>query len=880
MLAEHTLPPVASNNQTFGREQFIDSIVAGLTRGVHVSISGVKGIGTTTILTAVFEALMARGDQPVRLHATETQRSFGSLDPLISGVASDDRFNALSAAIGFRSERQTHRPLLIIDDAQFVDEESAQLLTQLALAGHVVLVMGWRTGLTLPSSFARLAMATETHQLLIGPLDESASSALMEQMLAGRIERGTLHQLIRASEGNPSVLHALVKGSIAANTLVLSRETWRLVGDLTCTPAIAAIVRHRIAQLSPEQLEAVELIALAQGLTLDTASTMFAESDLESLERLEMISVTPGDRSDWIDVAAPMDAIVLRDELGVLRRRRLYRTLAESSAGESDGGEMRSILWHVRGGVSMETEPLMAAARQAFDRSELLIASELAIAAYQASGDIEAAILSLRYLAHSGRQRQASELASEAMGRTSDSFERAAILMCLLEEAWWFGEDTQAIFDSFDKDLVESLGEWEALLAAQRTTFAVLDGDLDAAELSNQLVNSELPAVRLIAGVAAAQLASLRNDANRGLTLGETLRQEASQPDLDHRAALLTNPGIHVVGLIGAMVSAGLLEPARAAAVEIHRIVAQGTGLRARAWAASLLGQVLIQIGDYRSAAAWLVEAEALWTDCELPGPAAWSAGGRATCLANLGEVAAAREAIQRCEAYNRRGFRSFDVLLPVAHTWIATLDRDVEAARVCAHEAVEVANRSGATSQIFAMAHELSRLGQREATHLAVGYASTPTSDLGKAQLGFARSWLDDDAAGLEAAGELWARIGAPIHAAEAFTLAANLHRHAKATSDAARLEGRAGEMLIASDPARTPILQGRRSSGPLTPRLYEVAELACQGLRAAEIATKLSINERSVESHIQRIYLRLGVTSRSELIAKMETLAAQPSR
>jgi DNA-binding CsgD family transcriptional regulator len=868
------------SNQVFGREQLIESIHDSLAAQCHVSVSGTAGIGATSVLEAVHESLMTRGEQPIRFQASETRRAFGSLDPFIGGVAPDDRFNAMSTAVGFRSERQAHHPILIIDDAQFIDGDSAQLLTQLAVAGHVLLVIGWRIGSTLTDSLARLAIAADTHQFVIGPLDEAASTALMDELLAGRIERGTLHQLVQASEGNPTVLHALVKGSIAANTLVLSRETWRLVGDLTCTPAITAIVQHRIGQLSPQQREALELIALAQGLTLSVASTMFAESDLEALERLHMISVTPSDRDDWVDVAAPMDSIVLRNELGVLRRRRLYRTLAECSAKTAQSEEMQSILWHVRGGVSMETGPLMAAAQQAFDRSELLIASELAIAAYQASSDVEAAILSLRYLAHSGRQRQASELANEAMGRTSDAFERAAILMCLLEEAWWFGEDTQAIFDSFDKDLVESLGEWEALVAAQRTTFAVLDGDLDAAELSNQLINSELPAVRLIAGVAAVQLATMRNNAGTALVLGERLRQEAAQPDLDHRAALLTNPGIHIVGLIGAMVGSGLLEPARAAAVEIHRIVAQGTGLRARAWAASLLGQVLIQIGDYRNAAAWCVEAEALWTDCELPGPAGWSAGGRSTCLANLGDVAGARGALKRCEGYNRRGFRSFDFYLPMARTWIAALEHDAEAARGYALEAVDIVNRSGATAYMFAMAHELSRLGQREAAHLAVGYASTPTSDLGRAQLGFARSWLDNDAAGLEAAGDLWSRMGAPIHAAEAFTLAANLHRQSKALSDAARLEGRAGEMLIASDPARTPILQGRRSSGPLTPRLLEVAQLACQGLRAAEIATKLSINERSVESHIQRIYLRLGVTSRSELIAKMETLTAHSGR
>jgi DNA-binding CsgD family transcriptional regulator len=52
------------------------------------------------------------------------------------------------------------------------------------------------------------------------------------------------------------------------------------------------------------------------------------------------------------------------------------------------------------------------------------------------------------------------------------------------------------------------------------------------------------------------------------------------------------------------------------------------------------------------------------------------------------------------------------------------------------------------------------------------------------------------------------------------------------------------------------------------LTHRELEVARLAASAYTAAEIGHRLHIGERTVESHIATTYLKLGITSRSELI------------
>jgi DNA-binding CsgD family transcriptional regulator len=63
-----------------------------------------------------------------------------------------------------------------------------------------------------------------------------------------------------------------------------------------------------------------------------------------------------------------------------------------------------------------------------------------------------------------------------------------------------------------------------------------------------------------------------------------------------------------------------------------------------------------------------------------------------------------------------------------------------------------------------------------------------------------------------------------------------------------------------------------GRQPLAALTRRELEVARLAASAYTAAEIGHRLHIGERTVESHLASTYLKLGITSRSQLIRMAE--------
>lgn len=61
----------------------------------------------------------------------------------------------------------------------------------------------------------------------------------------------------------------------------------------------------------------------------------------------------------------------------------------------------------------------------------------------------------------------------------------------------------------------------------------------------------------------------------------------------------------------------------------------------------------------------------------------------------------------------------------------------------------------------------------------------------------------------------------------------------------------------------------QRRRAAVTLTQRQREVAALIAEGMTNREIAARLTITERSAESHVERIRDRMGFRSRSQIAA-----------
>jgi DNA-binding NarL/FixJ family response regulator len=66
----------------------------------------------------------------------------------------------------------------------------------------------------------------------------------------------------------------------------------------------------------------------------------------------------------------------------------------------------------------------------------------------------------------------------------------------------------------------------------------------------------------------------------------------------------------------------------------------------------------------------------------------------------------------------------------------------------------------------------------------------------------------------------------------------------------------------------------EGSEVAAELTPRELQVLELLSEGLTMRQIATRLSISPRTVETHVGKLYRKLGVRTRVQAVSRAATL------
>ena len=64
------------------------------------------------------------------------------------------------------------------------------------------------------------------------------------------------------------------------------------------------------------------------------------------------------------------------------------------------------------------------------------------------------------------------------------------------------------------------------------------------------------------------------------------------------------------------------------------------------------------------------------------------------------------------------------------------------------------------------------------------------------------------------------------------------------------------------------------------LTPQELQIVQMAADGLSNREIGQRLYLSHRTVESHLYRVFPKLGVSSRAQLAAAIDTTPAVVAR
>jgi DNA-binding CsgD family transcriptional regulator len=768
-------------------------------------------------------------------------------------------------------------------------------------------------------SLQRLGLAEE---LPVGGLDPEAVAALARALLGGEAPAELLGVLRERAAGTPLFVTALIRGLRDTGDLFRSGGAWVLGGGspTAVPPVVRDLVLARLERLAPADRALLELVAVAgdaaSPAVLGRVGGPGAQELDEGLRRLcesglvveELAGSDLGYRA-----AHPLIAEVAYGELPETRRRRLHAGVAASLEAVGPGDPQR-LAHHYRGAageadLGRALDVLVAAAQRAEELHADAEAADLFAAALAlARADRPAMVAELlERLGHARSRAGQFEAAVAAWSEAAAGRERsddrpaAARLRGLLALAEW------------------DRGRFDAAEAQLAAAFKAIEGTGADAELADlyhirlrllvrlgDAVRLEEGAVALLAlaerggtqqAVVAAHLAraevaflhgrfvAAREHGLQALAVAESagLGTMAAQAHR-HLSMTAADVGDHRLAREHALADLGLARQAGSPTLELGaRFFILAIDLVTDAWEEVLRGSDELLALGYRVGHARGV---------------ATGLAGRAFVFAHRGRpeeaarcVAEAREVYGGATAADRHIF----TVVEIAEASAALAAGDPERARALAAAAVatptvlpclglavlgEAQVEGGDLAGALDTARRLGGLGPDAPWPAACGSWVE----------GLARVALGERAAALAClrhAADRLDGLNLPFQAARAWLSWAEVaatpdHDHVPAgrpdAVEAARRSLATFDRLGArpsADRARRllralgerPAAPPRAPTGELSERELQVVRLVAAGLSNAEIAGRLFISPRTVTTHLQHVYARLGLPSRTAL-------------
>lgn len=881
---------------------------------------------------AAIEALSAHVDEidPDALpghHRAELGTLFPQqVEPTATAGFDAERYR-LHHAVGALLEHlaRPHGLVLVLDDVHWLDDGSAELVAHLVRrrpAAPVLLVLAYRTGVA-PAAVLRAAADAASdgaaRYVELGPLGEEDAATL----IGGDLGKARCRALYRESGGNPFYLLELAGARPGGDALARPGAAPPDIEAVAVPPAVRLAIAGELAELG----EAERALIGAGAVLGDPFDVGFA-ADVAMLDAA-LAGAAVDDLVDR-DLVRPTDVPRRLAFRHPIVRRAVYAWAGEIA--RADAHERASAVLALRHAPAAQRAVHVERSARAGDADAIAVLSDAARSvAPRAPGTAArwyAAALRLLpdsalphdrlallipcaiALGTTGRSQQARDALTEALALVPPEWPaaRVAIIVniarvdhivgrfvparALLESALEETDDPQAIA-ALRLELGVALWyarEWEALVDRVRPAleWASAEGAhavrAEAAALSAIAAFAQGRPDRALASLdeaqtAAAQLTEVEAAARpeAWLQLGYAAHQlERYDATIEHfgrlrQIARETGQGFFLIpALVGIGAAHTWLGRLGQAEEDLEEAVSAALLLdndQARMWAMTSRAFVAIEQGDVPGAlhaGQAAVEAMAATSNAMLDNVAGCFLGGARALAGDVdGGIAVVVEhggsELERLEGPWRPYWAS-----KLAEAELARGDRDAAAAWVA--RAALLAQQSGLSGRLgdATRARALLELadGRPAAARATAERAAGLFAEVGRA-LEVARCDVVVARAKV-AAGERDAAVAQLLRSHATFEQAGAL-RDRDAVERALRGLG------VASVARRGP---GGAVSGPaaLSPRELDVVALVTAGLTNAQIGTELFLSTKTVESHLTRIYAKLGVRSRAAVARAMD--------
>jgi len=855
-------------------------------RGAHagVVVMGAGGVGKTRLARELTESPPAkRPGTAVWVSGTRSAGGvpFGAFAHLLPALDAPPRDRLAMSMLARHAvlEAASDSGLLVVDDAHLLDDASAVLVQQLAMSHALRLVVTVRSGEPAPDAVVALWKDGWLDCVDLQPLDRVALGRLVAELVNGRVDPLAIGRIWEQTRGNALFCRELVRACVAAGELALDGDVWRWRGGLPATGRIWDLIDARLSELDREALEALEVVAVA-----DCADTVLLEGLVDRSARLRLtrrglVEERVENGRPVLALSHPLFGEVVRSRMVDARRIQVCGRLADAADahGMAGGPELLRVAgWRLECGGGGDPELLLAAARRALAGFDPQLAERFARAARAAGAGFEAELELATALGAQGEVQAAGELFTRLERDAGLDAQRAAVAAQWSEMMFLNGGragDAANLVSQVASELEP--GRLRDELSVLEAVWRWLSGDrIAVSEAEWRRIAERGDRMRLLVAFAVAPM---RVEAGR---VGDALAllDGAAEAAADRREALPTVELALRSTRAYALWSAGRLNDDLAYCERELAAAAAAGELEPIAMFAFGRGGALIDTGRIDAAIGSLRDGLAVFERLAMPMYVSWSLAVLARALALGGNAAAAREALERAERARPAQVQLMEPELGIARVWVLVAEGDMDGARTTALELADRNTEAGRPIEAARALHAVARIGRPEGIAERLSELATATdAPILPLYATHARGLAGDDASSLLAAGEGFEALGCLLLGAEALTAAAVALQAGGRASSARAAGARAAALLARCEGARTPALAGVEAAASLTRRERDVAVLAARGIPNREIAQRLVVSVRTVESHLAQTYRKLGVSDRRELADLMATGATQ---
>jgi DNA-binding CsgD family transcriptional regulator len=850
--------------------------IAQSTNSAGVVIAGSAGVGKTRLAREALGLAGRSGRQCRWITATASARSvpLGAFAEFATALGPDPLLRVQEVIDALIGTEPSMTMVVGIDDAHLLDEQSALVVHQLVQRQSATVVLTHRSGEVAPDAIASLWKDGHLPRIDLQPLASVEVAELLARVLGGEVESSSAERLWRYTQGNVLYLRQLIADEAVSGRLSERSGVWIWDGEPAISPSLRELIESNIGRRPGPVIEVLDIVAVADPVELPVLLHLTPATMVDEATECGLINVDT--TAQVARLAHPMFGEVRRATAGPVRLQALRGRVAAAIGQLCEPSPVQTVR---RAVLMMESDVrpdpvlLQEATTAATQLSDMDLAVRLAHAATQSGGGRSAQLgyalaLSLANLGAQG-ETQWAELAATA----TDDAERAYIgTMRAGNLGYSLGRPAAA-----DREL--DAAQQAATACGLTNTFNALRANFrgaqghaqEAIDLASGLLGAPdvegIPAMlakwALVVGLGdTGQIDRLAKAAADGYALARTTSNTSH-----FRFGLGM---FHVQGLR----LAGAIDESHAAAIDLRPGAQYHQS--ALATTAALIGCTEMAGGDLPRAQKWLREsvAQSVRSPRETFAPRQLAGQWLATALAMSGHVEEAQQVFAQTPDLLGE-YRYWEAERLLAQAWIhAASGIPSKATQLATEAASRARSLTRPAVEVFCL-QTATQFGDSSTAGRLAELSSIVQGPRVGAAAAHSAALRDRDGDGLRAASQQYEAFGDRIAAADAAAQAAVAHRGNNRRGSALACSTRADALAKQCGGASTPALGQATQPLPLTAREREIAALIGVGLSNREVAERLTVSARTVETHIYRAMAKTGVANRDQLAA----LLSQPT-